>query len=257
MAQTFVLGPNAARGLKKLLRPNGSIDSRDSTSSGVTEQSEFVHPYYVQWSESNASLVIWLPPACRRVSGTNHEASSELTAATGYPSGWYKVPVTLPETGLRYLTIDRTKYSYETPGPYPYFQFYLRDSTNVSSGAETVVATIDCATKTIKQTLTTALDDGSASVGYEIGLTSGASADGITGHYDITAKLFYNHHQVDSDTTTLAVTDTTGGGGGGGGGGSDIVLVPGSGIVIKDANGNSVQTTSGETGPFTIEAVYV
>ena len=48
-----------------------------------------------------------------------------------------------------------------------------------------------------------------------------------------------------------------GGGGGGGGGGTSIVLQPGSGIVILDASNQSVQTTSGATGPFIIKAVYV
>ena len=103
MAQAYVLGPNAARGLKQLLRGVGEVSRRDAGGGALAFDSEYPHPFTVQWAQSlnsgDGSWIIWLPPGHLFVDGQEIDVTAAPSSGTGgmaaaggdYPSGWYKI----------------------------------------------------------------------------------------------------------------------------------------------------------------------
>lgn len=201
-----------------------------------------LHPYEIQWAPSQNSgdgaWVIWLPPGCRRVSGTDKVPSS-MTAASGLPSGWYLLGLTISSSGTTtvYLTVYPSQQSGQST--LNYFQFSTGSS---SSGADYPIARIDGATKKVVQLQTTSIVTGTTmdelGVRHSMDFTNGVLTSAVSIEQDGTVI----------DTATAIVSIPTGGGGGGG---SSITLTPGSGILINDSN----QVQSGTS--FTIKAVYV
>jgi hypothetical protein len=209
-----------------------------------------LHPYEIQWAPSlnsgDGAWVIWLPPGCRRVSGTDKVPSS-MTAASGLPSGWYLLGLTISSSGTTtvYLTVYPAQQSGQST--LDYFQFSTGSS---SSGADYPIARIDGATKKVTQLVTTSIVTG---ISEDLGISHSLdfTNDVLTSVVSLKGD---NGTVIDTATATVSIP-TSGGGGGGGGGGTETVLTPGSGIVIKK-NGTEVQSTSGG-GTFVIEAVYV
>lgn len=91
----YVLGPNAARQLKKLMRGSGETSRRDSLSAGLAFGSEYANPFAVQWAQSanggSGAWIIWLPSdALLVVDGKPIDVREELEEVGGdYPEGWY------------------------------------------------------------------------------------------------------------------------------------------------------------------------
>lgn len=213
------------------------------TSALVFAAGGLLHPFEIQWAPSQNSgdgaWVIWLPPGCRRVSGVDNVPSQ--TAATGLPSGWYLLGLTIPSSGV--TTVYLTVYPIQHAGASGsnYFEFSASSST---SGADWPIARIDGATKKVVQLQTTSIVTGTTmdelGVRHSMDFTNDVLTSVVSIEQDGTV--------IDTATTTVSIP--TGGGGGGGGGGS-ITLTPGSGIMINDSN----QAQSGTS--FTIKAVYV
>lgn len=95
MAQKYVLGPNAARELRKLIRGSGEVSRRQGLATPLAFDSEFVFPFTVQWAQSandgEGSWIIWLPgDDIVSVDGVNYDPREELDDVDGdYPEGWY------------------------------------------------------------------------------------------------------------------------------------------------------------------------
>lgn len=201
-----------------------------------------LHPFEIQWAPSQNSgdgaWVIWLPPGCRRVSGVDKVPSQ--TAATGLPSGWYLLGLTIPSSGV--TTVYLTVYPIQHAGAsgLNYFEFSASSST---SGADWPIARIDGATKKVVQLQTTSIVTGTTM--DELGVRHSLDFTNDT----LTSVVSIEQDGTIIDTATATVSIPTGGGGGGGGG--SITLTPGSGILINDSN----QAQTGTS--FTIKAVYV
>lgn len=96
MAKRYVLGPDAARALKRLLRGSGEISRRQGAAATLAFDSEYVAPFTVQWAQSandgEGSWIIWLPGdlECLIVDGSGIDVAGSLDAVGGdYPAGWY------------------------------------------------------------------------------------------------------------------------------------------------------------------------
>lgn len=95
MARKYVLGPNAAREFKRLIRGSGEVSRRQNMASAFAFDSEFVFPFTVQWAQSAAegegSWIIWLPgDDIVSVDGAAYDPTEELEEVGGdYPEGWY------------------------------------------------------------------------------------------------------------------------------------------------------------------------
>lgn len=93
--QKYVLGPNAARELKRILRGTGEVSRRKSLGDALAFSPEYVHPFEVKWAQSVAdgdgAWIIWIPgDGCLVVDGESVDLTADLEAAGGdYPSGWY------------------------------------------------------------------------------------------------------------------------------------------------------------------------
>ena len=93
----YVLGPRAARWLQ--MRMNGRMTGGRNPGGrpcSVDEQS-FCHPFELRWAASagddsggapKGAWIIWLPKGSLVVDGSEVDFST-LTAASGYPAGWY------------------------------------------------------------------------------------------------------------------------------------------------------------------------
>ena len=109
--QRFVLGPNAARGLKKLLRGKGEVSRRKSMSDALAFSPEYAAPYTVQWAASandgEGAWIIWLPGAwCLLVDGERIDVIGDLEPAGGdYPAGWYRLDFLEATGGNVYLNV--------------------------------------------------------------------------------------------------------------------------------------------------------
>lgn len=107
----YVLGPNAARQLKKLLRGSGEVSRRDNLSNGLAFGSEYANPYAVQWAQSanggEGGWIIWLPgDALLVVDGVTIDVREDLEAVGGdYPDGWYLLGDVIEDDGTLYLDI--------------------------------------------------------------------------------------------------------------------------------------------------------
>lgn len=94
MARNYVLGPNAARELKRLIRGNGEVSRRVAHPGVLAFDTDYALPYTVQWAQSlnddDGAWIIWLPPGHLVIDGTEVDASASMTAAGGdYPTGWF------------------------------------------------------------------------------------------------------------------------------------------------------------------------
>ena len=107
----YVLGPNAARQLKKLLRGSGEVSRRGNLSSALAFGSEYANPYAVQWAQSandgEGGWIIWLPgDALLVVDGQTVDVREDLEAVGGdYPDGWYLLGDVIEDDGTLYLDI--------------------------------------------------------------------------------------------------------------------------------------------------------
>lgn len=107
----YVLGPNAARQLKKLLRGSGEVSRRDNLAPGLAFGSEYANPYAVQWAQSandgEGGWIIWLPgDALLVVDGVTIDVREDLEAVGGdYPDGWYLLGDVIEDDGTLYLDI--------------------------------------------------------------------------------------------------------------------------------------------------------
>lgn len=101
MARSYVLGPNAARELKRLIRGNGGTSRRDAVAGALAFDSDYAHPYTVQWAQSlndgDGEWIIWLPPGHLFIDGKEVDITAAQSGGTGgmtaaggdYPTGWY------------------------------------------------------------------------------------------------------------------------------------------------------------------------
>lgn len=107
MATNYVLGPNAARAVRQLIRGSGEVSRREVLPPEVALEAEFAHPYTVQWAESVSAWIIWIPTErCLVVDGVAVNITGGLTAAGGdYPTGWYKLAFLSEGGGDIYLNI--------------------------------------------------------------------------------------------------------------------------------------------------------
>ena len=102
----YVLGPRAARWLQ--MQMNGRMSAgRDpgGRPCAVDEQS-FCHPFELRWAASagdasggapKGAWIIWLPKGSLVVDGSEVDFST-LTAASGYPDGWYDLTESFGES---------------------------------------------------------------------------------------------------------------------------------------------------------------
>ena len=114
MARKYVLGPNAAREFKRLIRGSGEVSRRQNMASAFAFDSEFVFPFTVQWAQSAAdgegSWIIWLPGNdIVSVDGAPYDPTDGLDEVGGdYPEGWYLLDgdaLDKDEGGKLYLNI--------------------------------------------------------------------------------------------------------------------------------------------------------
>ena len=111
MAQKYVLGPNAARQLKKLLRGSGEVSRRHNLDSGLAFGPEYANPYAVQWAQSanngDGGWIIWLPSdALLVVDGVTIDVREDLESVGGdYPDGWFLLGDVIEADGTLYLEI--------------------------------------------------------------------------------------------------------------------------------------------------------
>jgi len=96
MARNYVMGPHAARELKRLIRGNGGTSRRVANSGVLAIDTDYALPYTVQWAQSlndgDGAWIIWLPPGHLVIDGVEVDASASLSAAGGdYPTGWYEL----------------------------------------------------------------------------------------------------------------------------------------------------------------------
>lgn len=110
MSRKYVLGPHAARELKRLIAGTGVAERRDTVSGAIAFDSEYADPFTVQWAASansgSGSFIIWLPSASLLiVDGKPVDLTEDLTAVGGsYPSGWYETPLS-SSGGSLYLNV--------------------------------------------------------------------------------------------------------------------------------------------------------
>ena len=111
----YVLGPNAARQLKKLLRGSGEVSRRDNLTSGLAFGSEYASPFEVQWAQSandgEGGWIIWLPSdEILIVNGAAVDLTEDLEEVGGdYPEGWYLLDadaLAVDEGGTLYLNVE-------------------------------------------------------------------------------------------------------------------------------------------------------
>lgn len=102
----YVLGPHAARAVKRLISGEGEISRRAVFDPQMFEESAFRDPFAVTWAQSvdsgTGAWVIWLPGSSLVIyDGTALDITTALNAAGGdYPAGWYKLASTvLPDSG--------------------------------------------------------------------------------------------------------------------------------------------------------------
>lgn len=114
MARKYVLGPNAAREFKRLIRGSGEVSRRQNLTQAFAFDSEFVFPFTVQWAQSAAegegSWIIWLPgDDIVSVDGVAYDPTDGLDDVGGdYPEGWYLIDgdaLDPDEGGKLYLNI--------------------------------------------------------------------------------------------------------------------------------------------------------
>lgn len=94
--------------------------ARRVTPSDVVEDS-FAHPFELRWAASSGeggggAWIIWLPPGSLVTDGTE-ASTADLTAAAGYPAGWYDLTSIfgeseIPETFDLFLDVGE-KYKFE------------------------------------------------------------------------------------------------------------------------------------------------
>lgn len=91
----YVLGENAARQFKALVRGKGEIGNRPAHGAAVAFDAEYANPFTVQWAASvdGGSWIIWLPSADLVISDAGAiDPTAGLEEAGGdYPKGWYKL----------------------------------------------------------------------------------------------------------------------------------------------------------------------
>lgn len=99
----YVVSQRGVRALSRLVR--GSSSSSTPTFSPATiSPDDFASPFAVQWAQSvdtSGAWIIWLPGTSLLMwDDSALDIITPLTAATNYPSGWYKIADTiLPATG--------------------------------------------------------------------------------------------------------------------------------------------------------------
>lgn len=109
--EKYVLGPNAARKLKRLLRGSGEVSRRDNLASGLAFGSEYADPFAVQWAQSAAngsgSWLIWLPvsESLVMVGDRSADPSDGLEEEPEYPTGWFRIEDLAATGGNVYLNI--------------------------------------------------------------------------------------------------------------------------------------------------------
>lgn len=113
MARKYVLGPNAAREFKRLIRGSGEVSRRQNQASAFAFDSEFVFPFTVQWAQSvgeSGSWIIWLPSdSLLFVKGKRVDVAADLEPVEGdYPDGWFVLTSSMIDRasgGTLYLNI--------------------------------------------------------------------------------------------------------------------------------------------------------
>lgn len=161
MARKYVLGPNAAREFKRLIRGSGEVSRRQNLASAFAFDSEFVFPFTVQWAQSvgeSGSWIIWLPgDDIVSVDGAAYDPTKELKAAGGdYPEGWYL---------LDGKALDRDKggklYLNMTGGTSHTFEFSASAQTGVEDSHSVAIceASVDAETgaRSVKQFVTSSI----------------------------------------------------------------------------------------------------
>lgn len=91
----YVLGENAARQFKALVRGKGEVGNRPAQGAAVAFDAEYANPFTVQWAASvdGGSWIIWLPSSDLVIfDGEAIDPTKDLQEAGGdYPRGWYKL----------------------------------------------------------------------------------------------------------------------------------------------------------------------
>ena len=86
----YVLGESSARKFRELCAGKSAGGRREAAGAAVAFDADFPPPFTVQWAASLGSWLIWLPADNLLTVGVeNVDVASALTAAEGYPSGWY------------------------------------------------------------------------------------------------------------------------------------------------------------------------
>lgn len=91
----YVLGENAARQFKALVRGKGEVGNRPAQGAAVAFDAEYANPFTVKWAASvdGGSWIIWLPSSDLVISDAGSiDPTKDLVEAGGdYPKGWYKL----------------------------------------------------------------------------------------------------------------------------------------------------------------------
>ena len=86
----YVLSESSARKFRELCAGKSAGGRREAAGAAVAFDADFPPPFTVQWAASLGSWLIWLPADNLLTVGVeNVDVASALTAAEGYPSGWY------------------------------------------------------------------------------------------------------------------------------------------------------------------------
>lgn len=152
MARSYVLGPHAARELKRLIRGNGGTSRRVANSGVLAIDTDYALPYTVQWAQSlndgDGAWIIWLPPGHLVIDGVEVDASASLSAAGGdYPTGWYEL-----DLGEDYSAGDDFTLYLDVGAASPVFGISAEDMTKPIR-----IATVADDGKIVKQSVRSAL----------------------------------------------------------------------------------------------------
>lgn len=106
----YVLTSAAVRKLTALLQGKRGDGGVGTSPFAVVDEREFPLPFTVQWSESNSAWLVWLPNLSQLVKYDGQYVStiSGISAASGYPSGWYAVTASSASTTEVWLVITKS-----------------------------------------------------------------------------------------------------------------------------------------------------
>lgn len=114
MAKSYTLSAASVRKIREAIAPNMAATSGRAESGVFVDAQESTAPFTVQLSTSLRKLLIYLPDYCMTFEDdvVNVASAAGLTAAAGFPEGWYEVPSACQyRIVLRILSADNVVFS--------------------------------------------------------------------------------------------------------------------------------------------------